>query len=187
VLGGFARVDAVANELIAFASSPNKVALDGSGDHSPFTAALLDHLEKPDVHIEDMMIDVRNAVLAATADRQLPWSHSCLRQRFFFAPGEHLVPPKASVRQSAEKQLAVVLKRPTIADLMRLKLIHPELGLRVDEEIERLRFKDEERRRKDAQGVAAPTASHANGPAAATSEWTNRTHSRLQRILGKKR
>lgn len=59
--------------LIAFATSPGKVAFDGDGEHSPFTAALIDHLARPDVEIQSMLLRVRNAVYEATRKGQFPW------------------------------------------------------------------------------------------------------------------
>lgn len=59
--------------LIAFATSPGKVAFDGDGEHSPFTAALIAYLAKPDVEIQSMLLRVRQAVYEATRKGQFPW------------------------------------------------------------------------------------------------------------------
>ncbi len=83
---GLAIVDASAGSFIAYATDPHQVALDGNGTHSPFTAALLAHMESPGLSISDMMIEVRNDVLIATQQKQRPWDTSSLTSPFYFAP-----------------------------------------------------------------------------------------------------
>jgi peptidoglycan hydrolase-like protein with peptidoglycan-binding domain len=83
---GLAVVDATAGSFIAYATDPHQVALDGNGNHSPFTAALLSHLETPGLSISDMMIEVRNDVLSATQQKQRPWENSSLTSPFYFMP-----------------------------------------------------------------------------------------------------
>ena len=83
---GLAIVDASAGSFIAYATDPHQVALDGNGAHSPFTAALLSHMEQPGLSISDMMIEVRNDVLTATDQKQRPWDTSSLTTPFYFTP-----------------------------------------------------------------------------------------------------
>jgi uncharacterized caspase-like protein len=59
--------------LIAFAASPNQVAYDGSGEHSPFSAALIAHLRDKNVSISEAMNRVTGDVFKATAGKQRPW------------------------------------------------------------------------------------------------------------------
>lgn len=81
---GLAAVEKAAGMLIAFATQPGNVALDGDGRHSPFTQALLKRIESSDASINDVMIDVRRDVMAATKDQQVPWENSSLTGRFYF-------------------------------------------------------------------------------------------------------
>ena len=83
---GLAFVDAEVGSFIAFATQPHTVALDGNGDHSPFTAALLRHMGESGVNLSDMMVEVRNDVMAATDGKQVPWDHSSLTGSFYFQP-----------------------------------------------------------------------------------------------------
>jgi uncharacterized caspase-like protein len=62
-----------AGTLVAFATSPNQVAYDGSGGHSPFSAALLNHLGEPNISITEAMNRVTGDVFKATDGRQRPW------------------------------------------------------------------------------------------------------------------
>lgn len=71
--------------LIGFATAPGEVALDGEGNNSPFTTALLKHIETPGVEIESMLKRVKADVFDETQGSQSPWHNSALRKEFFFA------------------------------------------------------------------------------------------------------
>jgi uncharacterized caspase-like protein len=62
-----------AGTLVAFAASPNQLADDGSGEHSPFTSALLKYIGAPNVSITEAMNKVTSDVFKATAGKQRPW------------------------------------------------------------------------------------------------------------------
>ncbi|ESY73680.1 peptidase c14 caspase catalytic subunit p20 [Mesorhizobium sp. LNHC221B00] len=62
-----------AGTLVAFAASPNQLAYDGSGEHSPFTTALLQHIGESNVSITEAMNRVTSDVFKATARKQRPW------------------------------------------------------------------------------------------------------------------
>lgn len=84
-LKGLGRVQSESGTFIAFATQPDAVASDGGGANSPFTMALLTHIGEPGESISDMMIGVRNDVMAATGGNQVPWDSSSLTGRFSFA------------------------------------------------------------------------------------------------------
>jgi uncharacterized caspase-like protein len=65
--------------LIAFSTAPGQVALDGEGQNSPFTQALVKHLATPGLEVRQMLTRVRDDVARATSDRQVPWDNSSLR------------------------------------------------------------------------------------------------------------
>jgi tetratricopeptide (TPR) repeat protein len=75
---GLAPVQSAAGTLIAYATQPNNVALDGDGRNSPFTTALLKYMVVPNLEVELMMKQVRLDVMAATREKQVPWGHSSL-------------------------------------------------------------------------------------------------------------
>lgn len=85
---GLARVEAGIGTMIAYATQPGNIALDGDNGegHSPFTKALLTHMETPGLDIGNMMIKVRKDVIAATKQKQVPWDHSSLTGQFYFKP-----------------------------------------------------------------------------------------------------
>ncbi|WP_298813710.1 caspase family protein [uncultured Roseibium sp.] len=73
------------NILIGFATAPGDVALDGEGQNSPFTEALLKHIETPSLEIEIMLKRVKADVYASTQGSQSPWHNSALRREFYFS------------------------------------------------------------------------------------------------------
>ncbi|WP_291297920.1 caspase family protein, partial [Elioraea sp.] len=84
---GLAPVRGPVGTLVAFATAPGQVAQDGFGRNSPFTAALLQHMETPGLEIRPMLGRVRQSVREATAGSQVPWENSSLEGEFFFRPG----------------------------------------------------------------------------------------------------
>ena len=84
VSSGLAAVEKTAGMLISFATEPGNVALDGEGRNSPFTRALLKHMDTTNASINDVMIEVRKDVMAATNSAQIPWENSSLTGQFYF-------------------------------------------------------------------------------------------------------
>lgn len=82
---GLATVESGEGTLIVFSTQPGNVALDGHGRNSPFTAALLRHIATPGEDLSAILIKVRNDVMRSTDRRQVPWEHSALTARFYFA------------------------------------------------------------------------------------------------------
>jgi uncharacterized caspase-like protein len=74
-----------AGTLLAFATAPGEVALDGAGANSPFSTALLRHLATPGLEVQAMLTRVRADVVAVTHNRQVPWSNSSLLGEVFLA------------------------------------------------------------------------------------------------------
>jgi uncharacterized caspase-like protein len=62
--------------IVGFATAPGEEASDGSGDHSPFTAALLKELPQPGVEIQQALTRVKADVYSATKGEQEPWHNS---------------------------------------------------------------------------------------------------------------
>ena len=81
---GLATPASSGNLLIGFATAPGDVALDGEGENSPFTTALLKHIETPKLEVEAMLKRVRADVFDATNQQQTPWVNSGLRREFYF-------------------------------------------------------------------------------------------------------
>jgi len=70
--------------FVAFSTSPNDVADDGEGDHSPYTAALLAHLPTPGKPFEEVFKAVGGDVVRKTGGTQEPWFNSKFYGSFRF-------------------------------------------------------------------------------------------------------
>lgn len=74
-----------AGTLIAFATAPGQVALDGEGANSPFSAALSRHIGTPGLEVQQMLTRVRAEVVSSTKNKQVPWSNSSLLGEVYLA------------------------------------------------------------------------------------------------------
>ena len=92
---GLARIESGLGTLIAYATQPDNVALDGVGNHSPFTQALLNNIATPGVEIRQMLTRVRQEVITETDRQQVPWDHSSLLSEFYFQPPVAEPPPES--------------------------------------------------------------------------------------------
>jgi uncharacterized caspase-like protein len=81
---GLAPIDAAQGTFVAYSTAPGKVASDGSGKNSPYSAALAKTIVQPGLGIEEVFRDVRAQVMAATDKEQVPWDSSSLTAAFYF-------------------------------------------------------------------------------------------------------
>ncbi|MEM9440972.1 MAG: SUMF1/EgtB/PvdO family nonheme iron enzyme, partial [Pseudomonadota bacterium] len=100
---GMARVEDVPPDtLVAFSTRFNQLAYDGWADLSPFTEALVKHIEEPGLELNLFFRKVRDSVMELTADRQEPRTMDALGATpFYFRP------PKSN-------QVPVVAKQETL-------------------------------------------------------------------------
>ncbi|MBC8466589.1 MAG: DUF1566 domain-containing protein [Deltaproteobacteria bacterium] len=82
---GLAFMNAPSGSLIAYSTAPGKTALDGRGNHSPYTSALLQHIGTANITVLEMFQGVRSTVMAKTGGKQTPWESTSLRGNFYFA------------------------------------------------------------------------------------------------------
>lgn len=83
---GFAPILAPSGTLIAFSTSPGKVASDGSRRNGLYTEALLEEIKKPDLSIIQVFQNVRQKVIVFSDNTQLPWESTSLLGDFYFNP-----------------------------------------------------------------------------------------------------
>ena len=82
--GGLAAVASGEGLLVAYAAAPGEVASDGDGgENSPYTTALLEHLERRE-EVRLMLGDVGEAVMDRTGDQQ-PFISGSLSGRHYLA------------------------------------------------------------------------------------------------------
>jgi uncharacterized caspase-like protein len=81
---GLANMDAPRGTIIAYATSPGKVAQDGDGRNSPYTKNLVRAMQQPNKPIEQVFKEVRRAVQEETKNQQTPWENTSLSGDFYF-------------------------------------------------------------------------------------------------------
>ena len=83
---GLAQMDAPRGTIIAYATSPGKVASDGDARerNSPYTKHLLRAMQSPNKPIEQVFKEVRRAVQDETKNQQTPWENTSLSGDFYF-------------------------------------------------------------------------------------------------------
>jgi hypothetical protein len=87
---------------IIFATSPDEVALDGDGGHSPFTAALLNRISTPNTDLQVVMARITGDVYSATKKTQRPWINASLT-------GEVILNPTSTAKlETASKDADIV-------------------------------------------------------------------------------
>jgi hypothetical protein len=74
---GLAPVNAASGTLLSYATRDGATADDGDGQNSPYTTALLRHLDTP-ADISLVLRQVRQTVLQLTGGRQEPWEYGSL-------------------------------------------------------------------------------------------------------------
>ena len=83
---GLVQMDAPRGTIIAYATSPGKVASDGDPRerNSPYTKHLIKAMQSPNKPIEQVFKEVRRAVQNETKNQQTPWENTSLSGDFFF-------------------------------------------------------------------------------------------------------
>jgi hypothetical protein len=83
---GLAAMDAPKGTIIAYSTSPGKVASDGDpkGRNSPYTKHLLSAIQVPNRPIEMVFKEVRRNVQNDTKNDQTPWENTSLSGDFYF-------------------------------------------------------------------------------------------------------
>jgi formylglycine-generating enzyme required for sulfatase activity len=99
---GLAPAESGIGTLISFSTQPGNVAQDGAGRNSPYTGPLVKRIAAPGEDILSVLTAVRNEVLAATGNKQVPWENHALTARFYFNPTQ--VEPKVQTPLSADAQ-----------------------------------------------------------------------------------
>ena len=113
------RVKSGGGVFIAYATDAGSVALEGDGQHSPFTTALLRNLKKP-ISIDDMFSLVTREVSLVTKGMQRPYKYASLENIICLAGSCSGGPPQPAVdivqearrSESDELQIARQTKNP---------------------------------------------------------------------------
>jgi TPR repeat protein len=97
---GLSKMDAPIGTFIAYATSPDSVAADGTGRNSPYTRHLIEALKVKDIPIELAFKRVARAVYRETGGQQTPWISSSLLDDFYCNPSSPTRPQEASLPPS---------------------------------------------------------------------------------------
>ncbi len=104
---GLAEQKSSIGSLIAYATEPGKVALDGTGDNSPFTSAVIKHSFSQNIDVQSALMEVTAEVWEVTQKNQRPWINSTLVKPIFLngLPAKPLaVNPPTMTKTLAELQ-----------------------------------------------------------------------------------
>ncbi|WP_424929825.1 extracellular solute-binding protein [Amaricoccus tamworthensis] len=80
------RIRSSAGLLIVFSAAPGAVARDGEDGNSPFTTALLQWIDQPDLEVGPMVRRVRQTVWNLTNGSQIPWVEESLIDDVYLGP-----------------------------------------------------------------------------------------------------
>lgn len=83
---GLAPINAPSGTLIAYATAPGYIAIDGEGRNGLYAQELLKAMREPALKIEDVFKRVRGSVRNLTAGKQVTWESSSLVEDFYFFP-----------------------------------------------------------------------------------------------------
>ena len=141
--------DGTGGILIAYATEPGSVALDGTGLNSPYTLSLARHLAVPGVEIQSALTRVRGEVARITSGRQRPWHNASLGREIFI--GGEVVPETEILLgtisiSSAEPETNQLLANLEAKSSTILPIVTPKANLAKDWQIEQ-RFWDEASKR----------------------------------------
>ena len=155
---GLSQVDAPVGTLLAYATAPGNVAIDGEGTNGLYTEYLLKEMKVQDAKVEDIFKRVRLAVRRQSKGFQIPWESTSLEEDFYFQPPEELRraaeaerQKRAEAEQAARRQEEERRRKEEEARLAREKA-EAERKRQLEEERQaRLRQEAEERRRLEEE------------------------------------
>lgn len=111
VVRGLAPTEPTDNVLIAYAARDGTTASDGDGRNSPFTTALLQHIETPGLEVSFLFRRVRDDVMTATKRKQQPFVYGSLSKEEIYLKGT-TSPPNAP---ASNVPTSPVLPAPTVS------------------------------------------------------------------------
>lgn len=122
---GLGRVEPTNNVLVAYAAKDGTTAADGVGRNSPFTTALLKHLETPGLEINFLFRNVRDEVIAATTSEQQPFIYGSLTKEAIY------LKPPTTLTFDHDQAAWALLKETTDAAALKLFVAqYPDSPLR---------------------------------------------------------
>jgi uncharacterized caspase-like protein len=112
---GLAQLVAPEGLLVAYATAPGRMAQDGDGEHGLYTGALLRHIDRPGLKIEDVLKRVRADVVRASDGQQVPWESSSLVGDLYLAAGPSVAEAAPAPAEPAAPRIPPAVKREVAA------------------------------------------------------------------------
>jgi len=94
---GLAEIEVQPGILVSYAAAAGTTALDGAGNHSPYTEGLLAYLEQPGLEINLLFRKVADYVQEKTNKRQVPFEYGRLPGQSIYLKAPDPVSPSQSV------------------------------------------------------------------------------------------
>lgn len=104
---GLSQFDAPVGSLLAYATAPGNVALDGDGGNGLYTANLVRELAVRGTRIEDCLKRVRLNVRLASQGAQIPWESTSLEDDIFIFPVEKKRLSEDEIERQFSEELAI--------------------------------------------------------------------------------
>lgn len=104
---GLAPQESALGSLVSFSTQPGAIAIDGTGDKSPFTQSVLGHSFKLGVDVKTALGQVADDVWQATTQKQKPWMSDSLGQTVFLKRAVIKIAPAEPVVAAADTKVKV--------------------------------------------------------------------------------
>jgi hypothetical protein len=102
---GLSQFDAPVGSLLAYATAPGNVALDGEGANGLYTSNLLQEFAVPGARLEDAFKRVRLNVRLASKGRQIPWESTSLEEDVYLFPTQRRKLSDTEQEQQLDQEL----------------------------------------------------------------------------------
>ncbi len=117
---GLSQFDAPVGSLLAYATAPGSVAMDGIGDNGLYTSHLLREFAVRGARLEDAFKRVRLNVRLASQGRQIPWESTSLEEDVYLFPSERKKLSDAEQDQQLEQEISSWLRVKSSNDVLAL-------------------------------------------------------------------
>jgi uncharacterized caspase-like protein len=106
---GLARIEPKVGTLVSYAAKEGTVAADGNGRNSPYTGALIKHLDEAGLEVQFLFRKVRDSVVSSTDGKQEPFTYGSLPGKHFFLKAPEANPPPKPALQKPTNDNSVEL------------------------------------------------------------------------------
>lgn len=103
---GLSQFDAPVGSLLAYSTSPGKVASDGGGANGLYTENLVRELSVPNVRVEDALKRVRLNVRLASNGEQIPWETTSLESDVYLFSSANKKQSEAELERLIQEEIA---------------------------------------------------------------------------------